>query len=93
LHPSGDRRRSFRDRAQENVEPFLRAIVGAVAAGVADVADPVIDGPDKWADKGAVSAPAPLLWSSLRDRRLVVGSGLVSSIPVFRLVQDYSQRA
>ena len=36
---------------------------------------------------------APLLWSSLRDRRLAVGCGLVPSIPVSRSVRDYSQRA
>jgi len=43
------------------------------------------------ADKGWVSAPP--LWLSLRDWRLAVGSGLVPSIPVFRSVRDYSQRA
>jgi hypothetical protein len=37
---------------------------------------------DKCLIKGAVSAP--LLWLSLRDWRLAVGSGLVPSIPVFR---------
>jgi hypothetical protein len=43
------------------------------------------------ADKGGVSAP--LLWLSLRDWRLAVGSDLAPSIPVFRSVRDYSQRA
>jgi hypothetical protein len=32
-------------------------------------------------------------WLSLRDWRLAVGSGLVPSIPVFRLLRDCSQRA
>ena len=41
---------------------------------------------DKWADKGAVSAPP--LWWFLRDRRLAAGSHLVPSIPMFRSVRD-----
>jgi hypothetical protein len=37
---------------------------------------------------------APLLWLCLtRDWRLAVGSGPVPSIPAFRSVRDYSQRA
>ena len=43
------------------------------------------------ADKAAISAP--ILWLSLRDRRLAVGFGLVPSIPLFRSVRDYSRRA
>ncbi len=43
------------------------------------------------ADKDAGSARP--LWLSLRDWQLAVGSGLVPSIPVFRSVRDYSQRA
>jgi hypothetical protein len=38
-----------------------------------------------------VAVSAPPLWLSLRDWRLAVGSGLVSSIPVFRSVRDYTE--
>jgi hypothetical protein len=73
----------------QQVQWFYPQLIGGQASAV-----PASRGRDTSTDRlrsrDAISAP--LLWLSLRDLRLAVGSRLALSIPVFRSVQDWAER-